>query len=325
MGLSNAAAQAHIDRWTQELAHSYRTKWPSRLFHHAPLENAVEILKSGCLQSRSATTGNRPKDVAALGVIDTTNAAHASVRCYFRPRTPTQFHIEGIRKDSDCQLGVNAHAPVLIMFVLNASQVLTKDGTRFSDRNMQKQGAQVGTDDAFFASIPFDMVYHEGSYPAERAMIKDHRAAEVLPTSPLDLDEVLQWALCRSEPERETLLHHLGEHADRWRARILVSDDLKVFEKRFPFVQEARLTREGLTFRINPRPDRAAVSIDLTIWDTQGAIVAQYSSTTLALPPPNAQSWIHRTTLNDGVYRIKMTLEGHLAYEGYQAVGSQLF
>lgn len=326
MGITVAAAQAHIAHWTQFYTHSYRTKWPSRLFHHSPLENALDILKAGRLESRAATQGQRAKDVAAIGVIDTNDAAHNVVRCYFRPRTPTQFHIEGIRKDSDCRLGVNAHAPVLVMFVLNALEVLTRASTKFSDRNMQKTAAvRVGDDDAFFATIPFDMVYHEGAYSADRAEIKDRRAAEVLVTSPLDLDPVLQWVLCRSDPERDTLLFLLGDDAERWRSRILVSDDIKVFQKEYPFVQDASLSKEGFTFRINPRQDRNPVSIEINIWDAAGPPVGRFLDRGLALPPPTSPSWIWKRPIADGRYRVQMKLEGHLAFDAVREVGGSLF
>jgi hypothetical protein len=326
MGLTAAAAEAHIAHWTQYYAHSYRTKWPSRLFHHSPLENALLILKSGRLESRNDTNGCRAKDVAAIGVIDTNDLAHSVVRCYFRPRTPTQFHIEGIRKDADCRLGVNAHAPVLVMFVLNASEILTTTSTKFSDRNMQKTATvQVGDDDAFFATIPFDMVYHEGAYSPDRAEIKDRRAAEVLVTSPLELDQVLQWVLCRSDPERDTLLYLLGDDAERWRSRILVSDDIKVFQKEYPFVQDASLSKAGFTFRINPRPDRNPVSIEINIWDRDGTHIGRFLDIELALPPPNSPSWIWKKPLNEGRYRVQVKLEGHLAFDALRDVGGSLF
>lgn len=325
MGLSVQAAQNHIAHWTQHYTHSYRTKWPSRLFHHAPLENALQILNAGCLQSRADTDGLRARDVAAIDVLGTNGNAYRYARLYFRPRTPTQYHIEGIRKDSDCQLGVNAHAPLLVMFVFNALDVLTRPDTQFSDQNMQKSGTKMGGDDAFFATIPFDKVYHEGAYSQDQAEIKDRRAAEVLANSPLPLAGNLQWVLCRSAPERETLLYHLGAQANLWAPQILVSDDIKVFLKSYPYVQDATLSGEGFTFRINPRPLREPVAISIQIWNALGQQVGDFQSVALELPPPTSQSWIYEVPLAPGSYRIKMMLEGHLAYEAIQEIGGQLF
>ena len=55
MGLSSGFISAHITEWEKQLGtpfQAYRAKWPSRLFHHAALENAALILRSGKLLSR---------------------------------------------------------------------------------------------------------------------------------------------------------------------------------------------------------------------------------------------------------------------------------
>ena len=100
MGLSLAFVDAHIRGWEQKLkggAYPHREHWPRYLFHHAPLENAVKILTSGRL-SRIHSDQVRGRDVAGFGVIDCSQRAHHFARLYFRPRTPTQYHIEGIRR-----------------------------------------------------------------------------------------------------------------------------------------------------------------------------------------------------------------------------------
>jgi ssDNA thymidine ADP-ribosyltransferase, DarT len=117
MALSAVEAEAHIRKWEQNLDQKYyahRKHWPSRLFHHAPLENAVQILVEGVLRSRSDPDIQLARDVAGAGVIDAREEAHKFVRFYFRPRTPTQFHIEGIRKTEECEFSFQA--PVLVMF-----------------------------------------------------------------------------------------------------------------------------------------------------------------------------------------------------------------
>jgi len=172
MGLSLASANKHIATWQNELHKNYypwRRHWPTRLFHHAPLDNAVAILRDGCLRSRNDLAHALPNDVAAPGVIDNREDAHDYVRLYFRPKTPTQWHIEGIRKSGECKYGDNAHAPVLYMFALEAVQILTLDDVRFSDKNMQLGSAQHGNDLEFFKAIPFDKVYSEGGTGGDRS------------------------------------------------------------------------------------------------------------------------------------------------------------
>jgi ssDNA thymidine ADP-ribosyltransferase, DarT len=225
MALTAVFVDAHIAHWQQQLSSPYyphRKHWPTRLYHHAPLENALAILREGVLRSRNDTSNSHPRDVAAPGVIEATTSAHDFVRLYFRPKTPTQYHIEGIRKSSDfTTYAENAHAPVLIMFGLESRMVLSHPNVQFSDKNMQLTSAQTGDTEAFFAGIPFDKVFHEGNIGGDRSLI-DARCAEVLSKSPLVLEDCLREIYFRSEPERDTLLYALGDAAKAIRKKIRV-------------------------------------------------------------------------------------------------------
>lgn len=166
MPLSEGEVDAHIEKWESALAagsYPHRRYWPSRLFHHSPIENAVRILNEGYIRARRDPENAVQRDVAGRNVINLRHDAHDFVRFYFRPKTPTQFHIEGIRKEDECEeFGV--HAPILIMFVFRAKPILTNAGTRFSDENMQRGSALVGDDLGFFRTIPFEKVYQEGGF-----------------------------------------------------------------------------------------------------------------------------------------------------------------
>lgn len=185
MALSAADVEAHICEWEGKLNlpyYSHRKHWPSRLFHHSPVENAVTILSEGVLRARADPEIEMARDIAGEGVIDIRLDAHQFVRLYFRPRTPTQFHIEGIRKAHECEFGFQA--PILVMFVLDARPILTRAGTLFSNENMQRHSAQVGDTLEFFSTIPWDKVYHEGGLGGDHSII-GHRCAEVLAATPL--------------------------------------------------------------------------------------------------------------------------------------------
>ena len=135
MALSQDVVDAHIAEWEGQLQSPYyphRRQWPSRLFHHTPIENAARIMLDGNLRSRADPKNSRAKDVAAGGVIDNRLHAHSFVRLYFRPRTPTQYHIEGIGKIGECKYGDSTHTPVLVMFLLDVRKVLTRDGVEFA-------------------------------------------------------------------------------------------------------------------------------------------------------------------------------------------------
>jgi hypothetical protein len=326
MALSEAVAAAHIAHWQAQLNqpwYNHRRHWPECLFHHAPLENAVAILASGMLRSRNDPANPRPRDVAAREVNAAREHAHDRVRLYFRPKTPTQYHIEGIRKPGECRFGEETHAPVLVMLILDAQRILTLPGTRFCDRNMQRGDAAPGETEAYFASIPFEKVYHEGPTGGDES-IRSHRCAEVLPTSPLDLGECLRAVFLRSEPERDTLLNMLGDQRGRWADRCFVSDALKVFEKRYSFVQDISLSHEGVVFTLNPRADRCGAKISIQVWNMGGQFVTRFDHPDLAAAPPEG-SWIYNHPLADGVYRVRVEIEDQLAYDACIPLGPSLF
>lgn len=328
MALSAAFVDQHIAHWQGQLTSPYyahRRHWPSHLFHHAPLENAVAILRDGCLRSRNDADNLRTRDVAAPGVIDARDHAHDSVRLYFRPKTPTQWHIEGIRKPGECHYGDDAHAPVLVMFLLDARSVLTLPDIRFSNKNMQIADTVAGDDEAYFDQIPFAKVFSEGSTGGDRSFT-DARCAEVLAPSPLNLGDTLRGICLRSEPEKETLLHMLGEQRADWEPYCHVSDALKVFQKEYTFVDVLRLTSEGVIFRLNARKDGARIKVKIDVWDgRERHVVDFYNESHEPVPEDPHNNWIWRHPLPHDMYRVEVRLEGQLAYQSYMVLGDTLF
>lgn len=326
MALSAAFIDAHINHWEAQLQSPFfphRKHWPSHLFHHAPIENAVAILQDGCLRSRADEHNCHPVDVAAPGVIDTRAHAHGRVRLYFRPKTPTQYSIEGIRKEGECRYGESTHTPLIVMFCLDARRVLALPDIEFSDRNMQVYGATVGNDEAAFSQIPFAKVFHEGSIGDDRSII-EHRCAEVMPSSPLELADVLQAIFFRSSAERDTLLHLLGNAAVDWEPICHVSDALKVFQKEYSFVDYLELSTEGLVFRLNPRRDRGSVHLRATITRMTGEVILDFEQTSQAAKPPSGGNWIVRQKIDQGRYIVRVWIEGHRAYEGFMTLEDEL-
>ncbi len=327
MALGEVFLDDHITSWEQHFravrTYPYRVHWPSRLFHHAPIENALAILREDRLRSRNDPDNAKPRDIAGDGVIDNRPDAHSLVRLYFRPKTPTQFYIEGVRKTDEChQFG--HQAPILVMFVLNSRPILTCDGVQFSDINMQANAANVGDDEQFFQTIQFHKVYHEGSYGGDNS-ITQHRCAEVLCPSPVNLSAVLERICCRSEAEKATLLHLLGPHAARWLPYMKVSDDLAVFLRHFVFVNHVELAPTGIVFELNPRRNRQPVDVRLTIWRQTGVMVANFHYASLNETPPSGGRWRAPVDLTDGRYRVRIELEGHLAYDAEVTLGDILF
>ncbi len=328
MALSERSAKQHIDHWRERLGgtfHSYRKRWPRRLFHHAPLENAIQILGEGCLRSRNDPANRRVKDVASREVVAARDHAHDFVRLYFRPKTPTQWHTEGIRKLDECLYGENTHIPVFIMFALDAESLLTTEGVQFCDRNMQLGSAVPGSSEEYFSAIPFHKVYSEGSTGGDRS-ITDARSAEVLVDSPLSLRNCLREIYFRSEAERDTLLYLLGDSATNWRDYCVVSDSLRLFNKNYSFVTYVYLSFKGLTFQFNPRNDYAHISVRISVSAADsGRSYIKYANETLRHKPEKANYWHIERELPSGSYLVEIDIEGHTAFKSEIALGDVIF
>jgi hypothetical protein len=282
------------------------------------LENAVEILKSGELLSRNDAAGKIGRDIAGMGVIDASVRAHKYARLYFRPRTPTQYHVEGIRRPNECQFG--RQAPVLIMLVFDARGVLSHPGVKFSDQNMQT-GAIEQESEEFFSSIPFDKVYHDSAH--DDPSITKHRCAEVLAPSPLKIGGLLQWIYCRSEAEKETLLAAIPPAS--WHKRVVVSDDLRVFHKRHAFAESVSLSNDGLILKMHPRFDGGEIDVRVRVRRVGDDKVVIRFDGPLTGRPPGAERWRIPGELEEGFYDAEVSLEGELAYRSVVYLGETPF
>jgi hypothetical protein len=183
-----------------------RQWWPKYVFRFDDIQNAVRILKCGKLLCRAKR--GEALETASQEVLDHTEETWKNhVRLYFRPRTPTQYQVEGFRPLG--QLGsLQAYMPMPVFFLFDAKDILTRGTTKFSDGNLAAHPT-VGENADFFEAIPFKKVYHDSwMSESEKPNIKFHRHAEVVVPDELDLD-ALQFIWLRTEAEHKTLLHLL--------------------------------------------------------------------------------------------------------------------
>lgn len=311
MAVSPQTLEAHILQWEGRLNPSYRVRWPSRLFRHETLENAIELLKSGNLLSRSHAAHVMKRDIAPEDIIDLNDAAHDYARLYFRPKTPTQYRIEGIRRAEEIWNG--KHAPLLYMFVLSSRHILTKENVGFSRGNMQVPGTPVLHTDEEFATLDFRKIYHEGSYPPEEADIKVWRCAEVLCESPLPLAECMEAVVCRSDAERRTLLHFLGNDAALWANRIHTVTQPGYFNAEYAFVEAVDLTSKGATVKFHPRRKLPmATWVQLTI-EPMNSLVGRVEFARQELDL--RKIWYFNSDMTPGSYRVTIYVDDELAYQ----------
>ena len=263
-------------------------------------------------------------DVAGAGIIDHRSAAHNYGRLYFRPRTPTQYSIEGIRKLSD--IAYSAHAPMRYMLVFDASKILTLEDTECSNGNMQSWGTAHDATEDFFLGLPFSEIYHEGGLAAGWTREINHRrCAEVLVQSPFNVKPALKFIYCRSSAERDTLLHELGVTAKYWLGKIVISDDLNVFEKRYSYVQSVDIDKTGVSFKLHPRYGNQTVELRIRARLDQTMTFDDTYSRQAATAPNGNSSWIRKANLTDGSYLVRIDIEGHMAYRNVLDLGDVLF
>src|SRR5579871_3789346 len=160
---------------------SSRRWWPDYLFHHSDIENVVDILKSNELLSRLEME-SKPNflDSASPDIIEKTDTRwKGHVRFYFRPRTPTFFHIEGFRPKHRQQL--HAHCPVPVYLLFDLKEIICRVDSKFSSGTLAGRNKQVFSTAKDFAKLPFQYIYHDESFPPDqRDTIVFHRHAEVI-------------------------------------------------------------------------------------------------------------------------------------------------
>ena len=193
--------------------HSPVSWWPKFAYHYTDVMNAVSILHSGYLYSRSNAQqlGLMHNDNASRQVIDMTQTdAISCVRFYFRPLTPTQYYNEGykhpqLRYDND----ENANTPVPVFFLFDLPVLLSMPDVAFSELPQSGFGSELKSGPEAFAALPFDKIYSNG-YEGFEETIK-FRRAEILHPSSIQIDRCLNTILCRNSLERITLLDMLRD------------------------------------------------------------------------------------------------------------------
>lgn len=254
--------------------------WPDYLFRVDHVTAAASILNEGKLLSRNRAiaTGKMLLDSASPGVIEHTDSHWKDyVRLYFRPRTPTQYHSEGIRRSQEYGLGSCCPIPVVMLF--SSREVLTLRDTMFSDGNLAGRSARCGSDSKFLCSIPFRDVYHNDPLDMEaRGRIVFHRHAEVIYPNELGLN-ALKTIYCRTPAEHEMLLSLLNPAAlSRWAGSIGLSSKLNLHYRHWTFLETAELTAQAVTLRFNPSsrtPGPFRIDVEISAGQDSGQWVGE--------------------------------------------------
>lgn len=221
------------------------------MYRFDELNNAIKILNTGQLLSRNecAKRSIQFVDCASSTVIANTLSSHKDfVRLYFYPRTPTQYHNEGIRPASSySNQGAHCAVPVFMMF--DFVNLLADDLTQFSTGNMASSAVEFGASEAIFDEIRFDLVYHRGSIWGHQNAdtITFHRHAEVLVPDSLSTEGIKR-IVCRSHPERRTLLYGLRPEVRAHFENLVRVEASEFFEGVWAFVEKVEPENSRLKF-----------------------------------------------------------------------------
>ncbi len=273
-----------------------RRFWPNWLFRSDHVENAAAILNTGRLLSRAAAEHGHliPVDSGSPHYVGHLSSAHRNlVRLYFRPRTPTQYVNEGIRPQGEIQYDAHMPVPVYLLF---ASSLLAEQGVSFTKGRLT-EAAEVGES-------------------VRRSTILNARHSEVVVQNELPLDQ-LKHIVCRSAPERETLLNLLSTSArHKWLTRIHTDEgDRRLFEKRGTFVQRADLSNAASRFWFYSNiPRKMRGPFDLRIkWSLDGRAAGARQENFTVSNAPVAYSLGQSAP----TYSVRVWLDNNLAYFGH--------
>ncbi len=309
MGISFEKLTSH--RSTYEAKYqNYRQSWPRFLYRHEPIENALKILDQGSLLSRNFAKKNGliGLDIAPEAIINSTDAAHDYARLYFRPRNPTQFHIEGIRKVADYYGGKHAGFTVMLMF--DSASVLVRNGTHFSCGNMQSHSTTVYDGDDGFDELNFDYIYHDSAHQNQE--ITRQRCAEVLPRSGLNLADTLKFIVVRTDADLATLKYSLSSMGlDHYLPLVRTTTGAGLFFNRHTAVDHIDTSPNRVNFKLAGTSSAGKITATLQILElTSRNSVFDLTSDL----DGNKRYYIeHNLTPND--YLVNFSLEGVFAHE----------
>lgn len=309
MGITNARHLQHINTWKEKFQ-NYKLAWIKNLFRHEPVESAIRILAAGQLLSRAAAsaTDSIQNDIAPDDIIQNRDDAHEYVRLYFRPRTPTQYHIEGIRKPADYYMG--RHGGFLVMMVFNGASVLTLPEARFSTANMQSPYSVILDGDDGFDQLDFAGIYHDEAYPSDDQRKK--RCAEVLLSEPLSIRPHLSALVVRTDADMATLKYLLSrENLDDLIPLVRKSDGSGIFFNFYTAVKYVDPAPGRYNFEL--APTKSGIEVDAEVYAYNDSSGEKFRIFKGSLKPITKYYTTHK--LPAGEYRLLFKLEGCYAHE----------
>lgn len=193
-------------------------------------------------------------DNSSLDVIQNTSDWKKDfVRLYHRPKTPTQYHNEGLRSTSNLS-HLKAHCPFPVFFLFNSEAILSKNDTIFTGKSLAlREDIDYYSTPEEYEQLPFDKIFHEGSFlPDQKDDIIQHRHAEILIPKELIIDDYLEFILVRSLNEKNTLLNQLSHVSrEKYQSLIRIDRQSNFFFGYWTYIDELLLRSDYLSIKVN--------------------------------------------------------------------------
>ena len=163
------------------------------------------------------------------------------------------------------------------------------------------------------AELDWHKIYHTGpidySRP-EESDITSRRNAEVIIPSHLDMNS-LKWIYCRSEAEKDTLLHLLTDaQRSQYKRRILATARNELFYKQHTYLESVRLDSEVAYLSFSPETQSPG-PFHLQIIIRSGDDTRQHTEDAFTFQTGEFR-WNIRTGFDD--YEFELRLDGNLVY-----------
>ncbi|HAJ36313.1 MAG TPA: hypothetical protein DCL15_11525 [Chloroflexi bacterium] len=292
--------------------------WPQFAFHYTDIRNAVSVLQDGRLYSRlqAAQQGKMAVSSGSDEVLAGTDVNILDcVRLYFRPKTPTQFWAEGVHSRSSLSQSKfpDAHCPVPVFLLLDLAAVLGLPDSLFSDRGLGARNYRLGRTLAELKSLPWRQIYHntwiDWSDPDSAHEVIACRNAEIVVPRQLDLS-ALKYIYCRSEAEKDTLIHLLPVALRKqYRNKIVASTRNELFFRQRTFIERAVLMNDRIYLRFSP-DTKAPGPFHLRVEISAGRPLL-YERSDFRAPPHDYSLSLSGSF---SAYDVRVTLDDHLVY-----------
>lgn len=313
----------HLDKLKAEPWLGYRRSWTDYLFHFTHAENVAQILETGFLLSRTEAKRQKKlrKDCAAKEIlVNSRSTLFDLVRLYFRPKTPTTYHMEGITRKATRKYP-EAHCSIPVYLLFDLREVVALEKTGYSAGSLANNHI-IHYDMDAFPKLPFRTIYGDvygGLWPDDT----DRRHAEVVFPKQLSL-RYLRKILCRSQAEYDTLRHLCSSYIwDRWESAISVCNSRTLFYRDRYFVEKvnlgANLIQIYFSFKLPKQKEHTAPCIIGRMYNSDETYTVLRNIRAIEGTQKLDKSpftWTNGNNPKLRSYTFEVTIEDELAYRG---------